>query len=256
MSDWIERFSLQGRTALVTGASKGIGFEICRVFADAGADIVATARDQSGLQSVVEAVQERGRKCQTFQCELGDPEAIESLCSDVLANVSQVDILVNNAGVARVAPAAELSLQDWDDTMAVNVRAPFLLAQKLAPPMRERQWGKIINISSQAGVVALDDHVAYSASKAALNAVTRGLMAEWARYNIQVNSICPTIILTEMGQQVWGQPEKGAPMLAKTPLGRFGETVEVADMALYLASSASALVNGETLMIEGGFSAI
>lgn len=256
MGEWIERFSLQGRTALITGASKGIGFEICRVFADAGADVVATARDKEGLQKVAAAVAEYGRQCHTYSCELADPQAITTLCDQVRNDVGHIDILVNNAGIARVAPAQELSLDDWDTTMAVNLRAPFLLAQQFAPAMRERQWGKIINISSQAGVIALDDHVAYSASKAALNAMTRGLMVEWAKYNIQVNSICPTIILTEMGKKVWGQEEKGGPMLAKTPLGRFGETIEVADMALYLASSASGLVNGETLMIEGGFSAI
>lgn len=256
MSDWIERFSLRGRTALITGASKGIGFEICRVFADAGADIVATARDEAGLRQVATEVEKHGRQCHTYSCELADPEAISTLCNQVRDEVGHIDILVNNAGIARVAPAQDVTLDDWDSIMAVNLRAPFLLAQNFAPSMQERKWGKIINISSQAGVVALDDHVAYSASKAGLNAMTRGLMVEWAKHNIQVNSICPTIILTEMGKQVWGQEEKGAPMLAKTPLGRFGETVEVADMALYLASSASGLVNGETLMIEGGFSAI
>ena len=140
--------------------------------------------------------------------------------------------------------------------MAINVRAPFLLAQALAPAMIRQKWGKIINISSQAGVIGIPDHVAYSASKAAMNALTRGLMCEWAKHNVQVNSICPTVILTDMGRQVWGAEEKSAPMLARTPLGRFGEQVEVADMALYLASPASALVNGETLMIDAGFSAV
>lgn len=256
MGEWIERFSLQGRTALITGASKGIGFEICRVFADAGADIVATARDEEGLRKVASSVQDYGRRCHTYICDLADPQAIANLGSEVRDEVGHIDILVNNAGTARVAPAQDLTLEDWDITMAVNLRAPFLLAQQFAPSMRDRKWGKIVNISSQAGVIALDEHAAYSASKAGLNALTRGLMVEWAKHNIQVNSICPTIILTEMGKKVWGQEEKGGPMLAKTPLGRFGETVEVADMALYLASSASALVNGETLMIEGGFSAI
>lgn len=256
MAEWIERFSLRGRTALITGASKGIGFEICRVFADAGANVVATARDENGLRKVASAVENYGQQCHTYSCELADPQAITALCNQVREDVDHIDILVNNAGIARVAPAQELTLDDWDATMSVNLRAPFLMAQQFAPAMRERKWGKIINISSQAAVVALEDHLAYSASKAALNAMTRGLMVEWAKHNIQVNSICPTIILTEMGKKVWGQEEKGAPMLAKTPLGRFGETVEIADMALYLASSASALVNGETLMIEGGFSAI
>lgn len=255
MADWISRFSLQGRTALVTGASKGIGASIARVFADAGADIVAVGRDQAGLAAVADEVMAKGRNCQTHVCELADVQAVQSLCDEVLDKTS-VDILVNNAGVALIDPALQASVDDWDTTMAVNVRAPFLLAQRFAPAMIEQRWGKIINVSSQAGVIGIEEHTAYSASKAAMNAMTRGLMSEWARHNIQVNAICPTVILTDMGKKVWGPAEKSEPMLARTPLRRFGEEVEVADMALYLASDASALVNGETLLLDGGFSAV
>lgn len=255
MADWIKRFSLDGRTALITGASKGIGAKICRVFADAGADIVAVGRDEKGLSDVRESVQAMGRQCHTHTCELSDPRAIDKLCETALAQCD-IDILVNNAGVALIAPTLDATLDDWDMTMAVNVRAPFLLAQRLAPGMMERKWGKVINVSSQAGVIGLEEHTAYSASKGAMNALTRGLMSEWARFNIQVNSICPTVILTDMGKKVWGAAEKSEPMLARTPLRRFGEEVEVADMALYLASDASALVNGETLLLDGGYSAM
>jgi len=136
------------------------------------------------------------------------------------------------------------------------VRAPFQLAQCLAPKMIEQRWGKIINISSQAGIVAFADHAAYSASKAAMNALTRALMSEWSMYNIQVNAICPTVILTDMGKEIWSPTEKSAPFIERTPLGRFGEPIEVADMALYLASPASGLINGETLLLDGGYSAV
>ena len=255
MARWIERFSLEGRTALVTGASRGIGFEICEGFADAGADIVATARDAAGLEAVADAVRARGRSCRVHACDLADPDAVDALAPEVLRHAN-VDILVNNAGVALVGPALELSLADWDRTMAVNVRAPFQLARAFAPGMIERGGGKIVNISSQAGVIGIEEHAAYSASKAALNALTRALMSEWARHGVQVNAICPTVILTAMGREVWGADEKSAPFIARTPAGRFGEQVEVADMALYLASPASGLVNGETLMLDGGFSAV
>ncbi|MFK7994412.1 MAG: SDR family NAD(P)-dependent oxidoreductase [Granulosicoccus sp.] len=255
MSRWVDRFSLSGKTALVTGASRGIGAEICRVFADAGADIVAVARDEHELEKVAAQVRKLGRHCLVKPCDLSEPAAIDRLCSSLLEDV-QVDILINNAGVALVDKALDATLADWDMTMAINVRAPFQLAQLLAPGMIERRWGKIVNVSSQAGVIGLEEHTAYSASKAAMNAMTRGLMSEWARYNVQVNSICPTVILTDMGKEVWGAKEKSEPMLAKTPSGRFGEQVEVADMALYLASDASALVNGETLLLDGGFSAV
>ena len=140
--------------------------------------------------------------------------------------------------------------------MAVNLRTPFLLAQTLAPAMIAQRWGKIINISSQTGVIALDGHAAYASSKSGLNALTKSLMAEWAPFNVQVNAICPTIVMTPMGQQVWGAEEKSGPVLARTPLGRFGEPVEVADLALYLASPAAGLVNGAVVMIDGGFSSI
>ena len=254
MAEWIKRFSLEGRTALVTGASKGIGAKICRVFADAGADIIAVGRDEADLAAVSDSVCSLGRKCQTRVCDLADVNALQSMCDAVLAD-GKVDILVNNAGIALIAPALSATLDEWDATMAVNVRAPFLLAQRFAPSMMEQKWGKIINISSQAGVVGIEEHTAYSSSKAAMNALTRGLMSEWARFNIQVNAICPTVILTDMGKKVWGAAEKSEPFIAKTPLRRFGEEVEVADMALYLASNASALVNGETLLLDGGFTA-
>jgi len=252
---WVDRFSLKGKTALVTGASKGIGSEICAVFADAGADIMATARDVDGLEKVASVVRGLGRQCHVLPCDLKDTDSIQQMALAATA-LAPVDILVNNAGIALVGAAQNISTKEWDDTMAVNLRAPFLLSQHLVQGMIERQWGKIINISSQAGVVAFENHAAYSASKAGLNALTRGMMIEWARHNIQVNAICPTVILTDMGQEIWGPTERSQPMLDKTPLGRFGEPVEVADMALYLASPASGLVNGESFLIDGGYSAV
>ena len=140
--------------------------------------------------------------------------------------------------------------------MAINLRAPFLLAKGLAPGMIAVKAGKIINISSQTGVIALADHVVYATSKGGLNALTKSLMAELAPHNIQVNVICPTVVMTEIGKKIWSPVEKSAPMIAATPLGRFGEPVEVADMALYLASPASDLVNDSIMMIEGGYSSV
>ena len=253
---WTDRFALAGRRALVTGASKGIGAEICAVFADAGADIVAVARDADGLADTATAVRERGRLCLTVTADMATVEGPREAAAAALAEHGTIDILVNCAGIARIAPALETSVEAWDETMAVNLRAPFLLAQALAPGMIAQRWGKIINVSSQTGVIALDDHAAYASSKGGLNSLTKSLMAEWARHNVQVNAICPTIVMTPMGRQVWGAEEKSRPMLAATPLRRFGETVEIADLALYLASPASGLVNGALIMIEGGYSSV
>lgn len=256
MARWTERFSLTGRKALVTGASKGIGAEICAVFADAGADIVAVARDAAGLAQTKATVEAAGRRCLTIEADLAAVEGPKAAAQAALAAWGTIDILVNNAGVALTAPATDLTLDAWETTMAVNLRAPFLLAQALAPAMIAQRWGKIVNISSQTGVIAAKDHAAYATSKGGLNALTKSLMAEWAPHNVQVNAICPTVVMTPMGREIWGPEEKGRPFLDATPLGRFGEPVEIADLALYLASPASALVNGALVMIEGGYSSV
>ncbi len=253
---WQERFSLAGRKALVTGASKGIGAEICAVFADAGADIVAVARDPDGLAQVAGEVEALGRRCLTVEADLADAEGAAAAARQALEAWGTIDILVNCAGIVRVAPATELGVADWEDTMAVNLRAPFLLSRALAPAMIARRRGKIVNISSQTGVIALDDHAAYATSKGGLNALTKSLCAEWARHNIQVNAICPTVVMTPMGKAVWGPPEKGDPFRNATPARRFAEPVEIADAALFLASGASNMINGALLMVEGGFTSV
>ena len=253
---WQDRFSLEGRTALITGASSGIGWAIAEVFADAGADVVAHGRSEERLAKLGEAIAATGRGFTAVTGDLADPAQVAEVAARALAARPRIDILVNSAGIARTGPAVEFALADWAETLAVNLTAPFLLSQALLPGMMARRRGKIINISSQTGVIALADHAAYAASKGGLNALTKSLMTEAAPHNVQVNAICPTVVLTEMGEKLWSAPEKRDPFIARTPLGRFGEPVEIADAALYLASSASDLVNGEILMIEGGYSSI
>lgn len=253
---WQDRFSLAGRKALVTGASKGIGAEIAAVFAEAGADIVALGRNAADLAATAKAVRAQGRRCLTLIAEMASPTEPVAACEQALAEWGTIDILVNSAGMAHVAPAVDFTTEAWDEMMAVNLRAPFLTARTLAPAMIAQRWGKVINISSQTGVIALDDHAAYAASKGGLNALTKSLCAEWARHNVQVNAICPTVVMTPMGKKVWGKPEKGDPFRNATPARRFAEPVEVADAALYLASDASAMVNGALLMVEGGFTSV
>jgi NAD(P)-dependent dehydrogenase (short-subunit alcohol dehydrogenase family) len=212
---WQDRFSLKGRKALVTGASKGIGAEICAVFAEAGADIVALGRDEADLATTADAVRAQGRRCLTLIAEMASPTEPVEACERALAEWGAIDILVNSAGIANVAPAVDFSTDDWDRMMA-----------------------------------------AYAASKGGLNALTKSLCAEWARHNVQVNAICPTVVMTPMGKKVWGRPEKGDPFRNATPARRFAEPVEVADAALYLASDGSSMVNGALLMVEGGFTSV
>ncbi len=248
---WTDRFSIAGKTALVTGASSGIGAEISSVFTEAGATVIATGQSEARLAALRDQT-----GCRIIAADISTVEGCDGLVQAAHAMAPRIDILVNSAGVALVGPVLDYSAEDWDRTMAINLRAPFLLAKGLAPAMIAAKAGKIINISSQTGVIALPDHAAYAASKGGLNALTKSLMTELAPHNIQVNAICPTVVLTEMGKQIWSPPEKSGPMLAATPLGRFGEPVEIADMALYLASPASDLVNGALLMIEGGYSSV
>jgi NAD(P)-dependent dehydrogenase (short-subunit alcohol dehydrogenase family) len=253
---WQDRFSLSGRTALITGASSGIGWAIAEVFADAGAAIIAQGRSEDRLTKLADTIRSMGGACTPLTCNLADAGETEALAHRALEAHPQIDILVNSAGVALTGPAVDYDLADWQETLAVNLTAPFILSKALLPGMMARQKGKIINISSQTGVIALEDHAAYATSKGGLNALTKSLMTEAAPHNVQVNAICPTVVLTEMGKQLWSAPEKKDPFIARTPLGRFGEPVEIADMALYLASPASDLVNGAIMMIEGGHSSI
>lgn len=256
MKRYTERFSVTGRRALVTGASKGIGLEICRVLAEAGADIAAVARDPEGLAEAKAEIEKAGRECVAIEAELATVEGPRMAAERALERFGTIDILVNNAATTTPDSLLDTRVEDWDRMMAVNLRAPFLLAQAVAPKMIEQRRGKIVNISSQTGVVLIPDHCAYAASKNGLNALTKAITCEWAQYNIQCNAICPTVILTPMGERVWGPPEKGDPMKAKIPAGRFGLPVEVADLVLYLASPASDMVNGDTIMLDGGYTAL
>jgi len=256
MSDWQSRFSLHGKTALITGASSGIGTAIAEVFADAGADIVGQGRSEERLAALGETVHRAGRRFHAVTGDLASAEDTIAIAAHALKGAGRIDILVNSAGVALTGPVVGYDLADWSRTMAINLTAPFILSQALLPGMMARRQGKIINISSQTGVIALEDHAAYATSKGGLNALTKSLMVEAAPRNVQVNAICPTVVLTEMGRELWSAPAKKDPFIARTPLGRFGEPVEIADMALYLASSASDLVNGAIMMIEGGHSSI
>jgi 2-deoxy-D-gluconate 3-dehydrogenase len=256
MNSPLARFAVTGKRALVTGGSRGIGAEAAIVLAQAGADVAIVGRDAAGLATTAAQIAAAGRRSVSIVADLASVDGPQQAAAAALAAFGTVDILVNNAGIARIAPLLELSIEAWDETMAVNLRAPFLLARALAPAMIAQRSGKIINVSSQAGTIALDAHGAYCTSKGGLNLLTKMMALEWGPHNIQANAVAPTVILTPMGATVWGDPAKSAPMLAKIPLGRFGQPVEVADLILFLASPAADLITGETILIDGGYTAI
>jgi len=250
-------FNLSGRRALVTGATKGIGRHAALSLAHAGADLFLSGRDTRELAEVAVEVRALGRRAEAAPADLADVEAVQRLGAAAIDAMGGIDILVNNAGISSPEPFLETTVEAWDATLDVNLRAPYFLAQVVARAMvAAGRGGKIINISSLSGLVAIADHGAYCASKGGLLLATKVMALELGRHNIQVNAICPTVILTPMGERVWSPPEKRDPMLAKIPLGRFGVPYDVSGAIVFLASDASNMITVSEIVIDGGYSAI
>jgi NAD(P)-dependent dehydrogenase (short-subunit alcohol dehydrogenase family) len=248
-------FDLTGRKALVTGGSRGIGRHAALTLANAGCDLAISGRDRAALDETAEQAGAMGRLVHVLEADLADTGAAVAMAREADRLLGGVDILLNNAGVSFPESALETTQEGWDATLDINLKAPLFIAQQVVPGMIARGGGKIIMLCSAAGIVGLADHAAYCASKGGMVLLTKVLAIEWARHNIQVNAIAPTVILTPMGETVWGAPEKRDPMIAKIPAGRFGMPVEVSGAVVFLASPASDFINGETLAIDGGYTA-
>ena len=251
----IPKFTLEGKIAIVTGAARGIGREIALVFAHSGAHLILVDILQKELMKTAKEIDRIGRKNLSIAADISNPKEIRRLIRDVLNEFDRIDILVNNAGIVDNNPATEVTEEQWDKTLNVNLKGLFFLSQAVGRHMIKERRGKIINIASQAGVVALDNHAAYSASKAGIISITKTLALEWGKFNINVNAIAPTVILTPLGRKAWADPQARSEMLKNIPLGRFGEPSEVASIALFLASEASNLITGSTIMADGGYTA-
>ncbi|NMA13677.1 MAG: D-threitol dehydrogenase [Clostridia bacterium] len=244
-------FSLERKVAVITGAAKGIGKAIALIFAQKGADLVLVDFDKE-VDHILKQIEKLDRRAVFVQGDITKPETLQKILNVGLKEYGKIEILINNAGISRLDDAENLSEKDWDDVIAVNLTAQFRLAQVIGRQMIQKRYGKIVNIASKAGLVALPKHAAYMASKAGLIGVTKILAMEWAKYNINVNAIAPTVILTEMGEKAWAG-DVGEAMKSKIPVGRFGYPEEVAAAALFLACDASNLITGETLVIDGGY---
>jgi NAD(P)-dependent dehydrogenase (short-subunit alcohol dehydrogenase family) len=240
---------------VVTGAGRGLGYDIALALADYGADVVGFARTAAELDTLGLEIEARGRRFVGVPGSVAERADVAALAARALEADGGADILINNAGISIVEPALEVTAEHWSAQLAVNLEGAFVCAQAFAPAMIARGWGRIINITSISGVVGMLDHAVYVATKGALNALTKSLAMEWGPAGVTVNAIAPTVVLTAMGERVWGAPEKGDPMKAKIPIGRFGRPREVAAACVYLASDAAGLCNGHILVLDGGFTA-
>ena len=238
------QFDFQQKRILVTGAGKGIGREIARMLHSFNGNVVALSRSERDLHSLKEEI-----NCDTIVAELGDPDADRQAAEQA----GDVDFLVNNAAIAILEPFLKTTVEAWDKTMAVNLRAVMIVSQVIAKRMIERGVaGSIVNVSSMASFQAPHDHAAYCASKAGLDQLTAVMAVELGSYRIRVNSVNPTIVLTEMGKRAWGDPAKGGPKLARIPLGRFAECEDIASVVCFLLTDGAAMLNGLSLRIDGG----
>jgi 2-deoxy-D-gluconate 3-dehydrogenase len=247
----LRAFSLEGRSALVTGARSGIGRAVALGLAEAGARVALWGRADN-LADTGRQIAARGRLLRTVEADLADPDLAERACSELLAE-HRIDILVNNAGVIRRGPAIDSPRRDWDDVMAVNLDAVFLLSQQLARPMLERGSGKIINIASVLSFQGGINVVAYTASKHAVAGLTRALANEWAGRGVQVNAIAPGYIRTDVTRPLVEDSRRYQAILDRIPTGRWGTPDDLIGAAIFLASSASDYVNGHVLAVDGGW---
>lgn len=248
-----KNYSLENKNAIITGGANGIGYAIASLYAEKGANVFLFDIAKNGEEQAQKLSNEFNIISKFIKTDVSNKKAIQLSVDSVLNEVKTIDILVNNAGVVFLDNAENLSEEGWNKTILINQTAVFLVSQVVGTVMIKQGFGKIINMASQAGVIALDKHIAYSASKGAVIAMTKVLAYEWSKYGINVNSISPTIVMTDLGKKAWAG-KVGEDMKKRIPNGRFCEPNEVAALAVFLASDASMMINGTNIMIDGAYS--
>ena len=249
-----ELFSLQGKVAVVTGASSGIGRMMAQTLAEAGAAVVLVARDPGRLQACADGIRAAGGRAHCLACDVGDRAQLSAAADAAREPYGAPDMVVSAAGVNPRPLVENITAQVWDEVMAVNLDAPFFLAQRLAPAMRRRGWGRIINISSQQAIRAFNNSGAYGVSKGGASAMTRGLAEAWSRDGVTANAIAPGYVRTGMTTAVFDGGEREARAAAMTLIGRNATLEDLRGITLFLASRASDYVTGQTIFVDGGMS--
>jgi len=252
----LDRFRLDGRTAVITGGSRGLGRVMAEALASAGANVVLTARESVRAQVAAgEIVSRTGSEAIGVGADVTRAADVDSLVASTLDAFGRLDILVNNAGVNIRGPIEQLTEADWDEVIDTNLKGPWLCCRAAVVPMRRQKWGRVVNVSSMLGEISMPGRTPYASSKGGLNLLTKTLALECAADGVNVNALCPGPFATEINTPLLNDPVARASMQAKLPIGRWGDPEEIGPAVVFLASEASSFMTGATLTIDGGYTA-
>lgn len=247
--------TLNGKVALVTGATKGLGYGIAKGFAEAGANLIIVSRKQSECEKVADEITAMGREALPYAADLRSLDSIKELVTAAVNRFQRIDILVNNAGAAVTKPPEAFTEEDWDYVLDLNLKGAFFTSQQIGLQMIKQKSGKIINVASIFGFVGDGNIISYCASKGGVIQMTKSFALAWARHNIQVNAIAPGYINTELNRETLNQEKVHQHLMRNTPARRLGEVSDLVGAAVYLASSASDYMTGQSMIIDGGWTA-
>jgi len=251
----VSTISLSGHVAVITGASKGLGRQMAESLSEAGAAVALVARSEALLNEVAAGIRERGGTAEVIVADVTDEAAAAEMASSVAESLGVCDILINNAGMNNRKSIEDFSLDEWNEIIGVNLTGPFLMSRAFVPGMKEKGWGRIINMTSIMSHVSLPSRTGYSATKAGLLGLTKALALELAPNNITVNGISPGPFATEMNKPLIEDPEKNKQFLARLPIGRWGKVEEIGQLAVYLCSEGAGFITGSDVVIDGGWTA-
>lgn len=256
MSKYLNTFRLDGRVALVTGGARGLGRIIAETLAEAGASVALTARSgESAAKAAAEIASQFGAKTLGLSADVVKATDVQKAVADTVAAFGPVDVLVNNAGINIRGPIETLGEDDWDAVIDTNLKGAWLACRAVVPSMKQRRWGRILNLSSMMASISMPDRTPYSASKGGMSAMTKSLALELAPFGVTVNNLCPGPFATEINTPLLNDPEVNARVVGKIPMARWGKPEELGPIALFLCAEASSFVTGADFTIDGGYTA-